>query len=122
MTGILLAVGGLLVLLILLDVFFTVLFPSSGHGPIRKPLSWVLWAGFRHLGRRLNDRHRRRLLGYSGPAVITATLLVWGVLLAAGWALIIKAALGSASAIRRSPCSSRGRAGSPARCLSPGGP
>ncbi len=36
-----------IVLAVLCDIFFTVLFPASGRGPIRKPLSRLTWACFR---------------------------------------------------------------------------
>jgi hypothetical protein len=95
-TALLLAAGGVIVLAVLCDIFFTVLFPASGRGPIRKPLSRLIWACFRAAARRLPGRRRQHVLTYSGPVVITATLLTWGVLLVTGWALIAKPALGSA--------------------------
>jgi hypothetical protein len=35
-------IGTLIVLAALLDVFFTVLFPASGHGPVREPLARII--------------------------------------------------------------------------------
>ncbi len=94
MSALLVAVGAGLICLVLMDVFFTVLFPSSGRGPIRKPLSRLVWSGFRRTARRLGDGRRPGLLAFSGPALITVTLLVWGVLLVTGWAFVAKPALG----------------------------
>lgn len=86
--------GGLLVALVLVDVFFTVLFPASGHGPIRKPLSKCVWRAFATLGGALAPARRRRLLAYSGPLLITVTILTWVLLLVLGWAAVFKPALG----------------------------
>ncbi|MGN6611599.1 MAG: potassium channel family protein [Angustibacter sp.] len=85
--------GAALVLLVIGDVFFTVLFPASGHGPIRRPLSKLTWRGFTLLARRMRHRTRRRFLAYSGPVQIAVTILVWVVLLLVGWALIYQPAL-----------------------------
>lgn len=76
MTGAHLAVGGLIVTVTLVDVFFTVLFPSSGRGPVRKPLALV-WRVFRWPARHLSASRHAQFLTYSGQVVITVTLLVW---------------------------------------------
>jgi hypothetical protein len=95
--------GGLLVVIVLLDVFFTVLFPSSGHGPVRKPVGALVWFFFRLVGGALKGQRRRNVLSYSGPVVITATLVVWFVLLVGGWAMIFKPALGTGIAASSGP-------------------
>ena len=87
-------VGGAAVLVTLADVFFTVLFPASGHGPIRRPLSRETWRAFATLGRRLRAPIRRRFLAYSGPVQITTTILTWTTLLVVGWAMVFQPALG----------------------------
>lgn len=87
--------GSMLVLIVLLDVFFTVLFPASGHGPIRKPLGRWIWHGFRFVGKMTSGQKRRNILSYSGPILITVTLTVWFLLLVIGWAMIFKPALGT---------------------------
>lgn len=96
MTDVLLqALGAATVVLALVDVFYTVLFPASGHGPLRKPLSIALRSLFslsRHL--KSADR-RRRVLSYAGPVQIAVTLLVWFSLLLVGWAAVYRPALGS---------------------------
>jgi len=93
--GVVQACGGLLVCLVLADVFFTVLFPASGRGPLRRPLSRWTWRGFAAVARRCSRASRRGLLGYSGPAQIVITVLVWIVLLVLGWALLFQPALGA---------------------------
>lgn len=101
MDAVLQALGALVVLTVLLDVFFTVLFPASGRGPIRKPLARCVWGLFRLVGTRMVGQRRRDLLSYSGPVLIAVTLAVWFLLAATGWAMIYKPALGGA--IRADP-------------------
>lgn len=96
MAVILSILGTMVVLVTLLDVFLTVLYPASGRGPIRKPLARCVWHGFRLIGGMTTGQRRRDLLSYSGPVVISVTLVAWLVLLVAGWAMIFKPALGSA--------------------------
>jgi hypothetical protein len=88
-----LALGAALVALALVDVFYTVLFPGSGHGPVRRPLARAARFTFRQT-RHLPEGARRRLLRYAGPAEVTATLLSWFVLLLVGWAAVYHPALG----------------------------
>jgi len=87
--------GSILVLIVMLDVFFTVLFPASGHGPIRKPIARLIWHGFRLLGKTTSGQRRRNILSYSGPVLIAVTLAAWFLLLVIGWAMIFKPALGT---------------------------
>jgi hypothetical protein len=96
MTALWLVLGAALVVLVGTDIFFSVLFPASGHGPVRKPLTRLVWVSLRAAARRMGPRGRVSLLSYSGPLVITLTLLAWGALLVTGWALITKPALGHA--------------------------
>jgi hypothetical protein len=87
--------GVLLVLLTLVDIFFTVLFPASGHGPLRRPMTRMTWYVFRTLARRLPGRRRRDVLAYIGPVLVGLSIAVWPVLLIAGWAMIYYPALGT---------------------------
>src|SRR4051812_40177716 len=87
--------GSMLVFIVLLDVFLTVLFPASGHGPIRKRLARWIWYGFRLVGKMTSGQRRRNILSYSGPVLITVTLAAWFLLLLIGWAMIFKPALGT---------------------------
>ncbi|HEX3002724.1 MAG TPA: potassium channel family protein [Angustibacter sp.] len=86
--------GAALVLVVLADVFFTVLFPASGHGPIRRPIARLTWRAFAVVGRRLDDGARRHLLAYSGPVQIAVSIFVWVALLLVGWAMVYQPALG----------------------------
>ena len=95
--------GGAVVLLTLTDVFFTVLFPASGHGPLRRPLSRQVWRLFATVGRRLPRGRRRRFLAYSGPVQISATILTWVTLLVAGWAMVFAPALGESVRASQGP-------------------
>lgn len=85
--------GAAVVVLALIDVFYTVLFPGSGHGPMRRPLARSLRWVFRQSSR-LSPAMRRRVLPYAGPVEVTATLLSWFVLLLVGWATIYLPGLG----------------------------
>jgi len=88
-------VGVLLILGVLEDIFFTVLFPGSERGILRIPLSRSLWRLFR-LAARLTPRRRTRLLAYSGPTLVAANVVLWVLLLGAGFAFIDWPVLGSA--------------------------
>jgi hypothetical protein len=96
MDAITVTIGSIVILVTATDVFFTVLFPASGHGPVRKPLSWVIWKGFATAACLTAGQRRRNLLSYSGPTLIAATLIAWFMLLAAGWAMIYEPAMGGA--------------------------
>lgn len=94
MTVALRIIGTLLIFGVFQDIFFTVLFPASGHGIIRKPILRLIWWVFRLLGGLTHGSKRRNLLSYSGPTVIIITFLMWFLLLILGWAMIYKPALG----------------------------
>lgn len=94
--------GTILVLLALVDVFYTVLLPGSGRGPVRRRLAWLVRGAFRRT-RHLPPRLRRRVLAYAGPTEITASLLSWFSLLLVGWAAIYRPALGGAVTAAQGP-------------------
>lgn len=89
------AVGALLVVAVLQDVFSTVLFPGSGHGILRRPLSRWVWGAFRTVAHRLDGERRQDLLAYSGPVLIAVNLAAWILLLTVGWALVFHPVLGT---------------------------
>ena len=96
MTMILIQVAGVLVVLVtLVDIFFTVLFPASGHGPLRRPMTRTTWHAFRGVARRLPSTRRRGFLAYAGPVLVGLSIAMWPVLLIAGWAMIYYPALGT---------------------------
>ena len=86
--------GAVVVAVTLADVFYTVLFPASGRGPVRQPLARVLDAGF-GLTRALPRHWRGRVLAYAGPMEVAVTILAWFALLLVGWAAIYRPALGA---------------------------
>jgi hypothetical protein len=90
----LVVVGAGLVALALADVFYTVLFPGSGRGPVRRVLSRAVLRAFR-LTRHMGRSRAQRAMAYCGPVHVAATLGVWFVLLLTGWAAIYRPALGS---------------------------
>jgi ion channel len=94
--------GAAVVAVALVDVFYTVLFPGSGHGPVRRPLSRAVRWTFRQT-RHLHPAARRRVLPYAGPGEITGTLLSWFALLLVGWAAVYRPALGSAVTAAQGP-------------------
>lgn len=88
--------GTLIVLVVVQDVFFTVLFPaSSGRGFLRPLLKKGTWHAFRLIGKMTSGQRRRNVLSYGGPAQIINTLAAWFLLLLLGWAMIYKPALGT---------------------------
>lgn len=95
--------GALVVLAVAQDVFSTVLFPASGHGVIRKPLSRTVWRAFAVLAGRRHGAQRRNLLAYAGPVQIVATIAVWFLLLLVGWACVYQPALGSSITASNGP-------------------
>lgn len=92
------AAGAAIIVIVLADVFFTVLYPASGRGPLRKPATAVAWGLFRLAARSLGARGRRALLCYAGPVIIAQTMVLWCALLIAGWALVFLPAMGGAVA------------------------
>lgn len=85
--------GGCLVLLVLTDVFMTVLYVRSSAGLITPRLNRLLWLSFRALAPQ--ERHARDyVLSFAGPVIIVVTAAVWVSLLVLGFALIIWPALG----------------------------
>jgi hypothetical protein len=78
------------------DVFQTVLFPASGRGVLRKPLTNAVWRVFRALALLTRGRTQRSVLAYCGPAQIAVLLGVWFTVLVGGWALVYQPALGTA--------------------------
>lgn len=79
MDWLLTAVGALLVLAVLRDVFHTLWHPT-GEGTLHHLISASLWRAVRRLG------HGARAV--AGPGILTVVVLVWGALLILGWALI----------------------------------
>lgn len=87
-------VGGGLVILALVDIYLTVLYPRLSTSVVSFPLNKGIWWLFR-LAARAIPRKRKQLLSYSGPTLVVAILVVWACLLLIGFALIVWPALGT---------------------------
>ncbi|MBD2465144.1 two pore domain potassium channel family protein [Oscillatoria sp. FACHB-1407] len=88
-----------LVILALIDVFLSVLYPRSGKGWLSVPLSrgiWKLFGFMADLPRWKRQKTRDRILSYAGPTVLVIVIAVWVLLLLFGFALMVWVALGSA--------------------------
>ena len=78
-----LVVGASLIAIGIVDLLWTTLWADGGAGPLTTFLMAGTWRGLRSIGHR-----RSRLLSLSGPLVLSLTLVVWIVLLWAGWTLV----------------------------------
>jgi hypothetical protein len=86
--------GAALILVILLDVFLTVLYARMGTGILSRRLARTLWSLFRFVSPHLG-RWRRLALSFCGPTILLSLLSTWALALSLGAALIIHPALGS---------------------------
>jgi hypothetical protein len=87
-------VGVGLVILALVDIYLTVLFPRLGSGVLSLPLSKAIWRLFRLTARAMPFKGDR-LLSHAGPIVLIVIVVVWISLLTCGFALLIWYELGS---------------------------
>jgi hypothetical protein len=86
--------GALLMLLVLLDVFLTVLYARAGTGIISRIHARWTWSLFRAVSRPFG-RDRGIILSFAGPVILVSLVLLWAFLLAVGAALIIHPNLGA---------------------------
>jgi len=86
--------GALLIALVLLDVFCTVLYARVGTGIISTRLARGTWLTIRALAKRMPSR-RGKVLSFAGPIILVTLLLVWGVGLALGSALVLHPHMGT---------------------------
>src|SRR5918993_137152 len=84
-----------LMLVVLADVFLTVLYARMGTSILSERLGRALWLAFRRAAK-LAPSHRDRVLAYAGPVIVITVLAVWVVLLMLGAALVIHPHLGTA--------------------------
>jgi hypothetical protein len=68
--------GIVIVLLILLDVFLTVLYARMGSGLLSPRLARMVWYTFR-LGARSFPRHCDRIATFCGPVILVLLVFVW---------------------------------------------
>jgi Ion channel len=87
--------GAGIVILVLLDIYLTVLFHRLGSSFISMPLNRGIWCLF-HLAARRIPGKRHFLLAHSGSIMIVALLVVWATSFICGFALIVLPELGSA--------------------------
>lgn len=88
------ALGVLVVLLILLDVFLTVLYARIGTGVVADRVAHLTFRAFR-LASKPFGRHRGAIVSFCGPVILVAIIGVWASTLMLGAALVIHPALGT---------------------------
>jgi len=86
--------GAVVTVVVLLDVFLTVLYARAGTELISPVVSRTIWGVFRLVSRPLG-RHRGRVLSFCGPVILVALIFVWAAGLALGSALIMHPHLGA---------------------------
>ena len=85
-----------LMLVVLADVFLTVLYARMGMAILSERLGRALWLAFRAASKGAPPRRRNGVLAYAGPVIVLAVLAAWVVLLMLGAALVIHPHLGTA--------------------------
>jgi hypothetical protein len=83
--------GGIVLAVTLLDVFLTVLYARAETGLLAPRLARGVWRVLRGL----SGRRSGAVLNYCGPLQLVALVVMWGVLLALGAALLIHPGLGT---------------------------
>src|SRR5688572_3334417 len=87
--------GVSLMLVVLADVFLTILYARMGVAILNDRIGRALWLAFRAVSK-LAPSRRDRVLAYAGPAIVLTVLAVWVLLLMLGAALVIHPHLGTA--------------------------
>jgi hypothetical protein len=82
------AAGGVLLALIVFDVYATVLHSSARYGPVGESLNRSVWRMARALSFRLSRANRHRLLNMVGPLLLPLLIVVYIVLLVLAFALV----------------------------------
>lgn len=88
------AAGALVTAVVLVDLFLTVLYARIGAGIISTRVARGMWHVFRGAARRVPSR-RGKLLSFCGPLILVALVLVWGIGLAVGSAMVLQPHLGT---------------------------
>jgi hypothetical protein len=88
-----LVLGVVIILVILLDVFVTVLYARIATGVLSHYLACWVWRGFRGMTC-LVPKHRDRMLSFGGPIILVALVLTWILGLVLGAAMVIHPMLG----------------------------
>jgi hypothetical protein len=87
-------VGALLIVMILLDVFLTVLYARVGTGIMSTRVARGTWFTVRALAKTMPSR-RGKVLSFAGPIILLMLLLVWGIGLTLGSAFILHPHMGT---------------------------
>lgn len=85
--------GGALLLLVAIDVFWTAVSPR-GAGPLTAKVGAGIWRGAQRLHRRWNAHWLVELLG---PLLVIGVVALWGLFLWLGWSLVFSSQLTSIS-------------------------
>ena len=85
--------GAVVTVVVLLDVFLTVLYARAGTELLSPVVARTIWGVFRLVSRPFG-RHRGRVLTLCGPVILVALIVVWAAGLALGAALIMHPHLG----------------------------
>jgi hypothetical protein len=85
--------GAVVIVLVLLDIFLTVLYARAGIAVFSSGMSRAIWLLFRVVSRPFR-RHRGTVLSFCGPVILVALIFVWAAGLALGSALIMHPHLG----------------------------
>jgi len=88
------ALGALVFLLVLIDIFLIVLYARIGSGIVSNRLTKVIWLLFRFASKPFG-RHRGVVLSFCGPIILIFLVIFWTLTLTCGAALIIHPNLGS---------------------------
>lgn len=92
--------GAALVLLIMVDVFLTVLYARVGSGLLSGHLARGTWWLFQHATGWLGEKRRETALSFCGPMILLIYVFVWAAMLVIGTAMVLHPALGTS--IRKS--------------------
>jgi hypothetical protein len=85
--------GAAMTVLVLLDVFLTVLYARAGSELLSRLVARTIWPVFR-IASLPFGRHRGRVLTFCGPVILVALIFVWAAGLALGAALVMHPHLG----------------------------
>ena len=89
------ALGACLVLVVLLDVFLTVLYARIGTGIISDRLARLTWRLLLGLAKLSGPRNSATVLSFCGPVILVLLVLAWALGLTVGAALVMHPDLGT---------------------------
>lgn len=87
--------GALVMLVVVADVYLTVLYARLGRGILSGRVATAVWVTFRAISRLSGGRSRSgKLLAFGGPTTVVLLVLTWAFGLTLGGALVMHPALG----------------------------